>query len=437
MSTLILTKERDCNAESTQTTVTITNPTQFLLRSNDSITGEIEFNGVVVATLNSSHPTYVASAVGDYTIRLTGQCKVGRVYTSDVNDLSFVTQTTNIQDDCAGSLVPAEVNRRVSIVGTENTLNVRIVEQCDQNNDYESACASDDGRLILINTTVTPPELIELDGTPVPDGITAVACSSGSGGTSYVTVNKCFEDDTDPSIQYTQVVVYPVGDPGSSTVVWFDSTGSVVAEPANIQPCTNATDGGCGTLTASGIVCYDGGEDGTLQAFVFHDCEGNATYRDTITNAIVASPTIIDCPTSGGGGGGDDYEVVCASTDGRLLLLDLSSIPPTLTELDGSAIGDGATAVACAGDSGPLVDQTHVLSHGTDINVPAGMKSVTIVRLTGSPVVDGGFTLGDSPYPQSVTYNASEVVGARALLPAITIAGGTWQWTAVLPVAEE
>lgn len=437
MSTLILEKLADCTAETVETTVTVDNPTQFLLRSNTSVTGQIRFNGALVAMLTSSNPTYVANAVGDYTVQLVGQCNTGQVYISDVNDLSILTQTVNIQSDCEGSLVEAEANRRVSIVGTENTLNVRVVEQCDQFSDYEAACASDDGRLILIDTTSMPPTLRELDGSLVPGGVTAVTCT-GEGGidVNYVTVNKCYEDDTDPSIQYTQVVVYPVGDPGSATVVWFDSTGSVVAEPANIQPCSASVDDGCSVLTASGIVCYAEDET-TREAFVFHDCEGNATYRDTITNNLLADPVIGECPSSGGGGGGGGPEVICASTDGRLILIDTSVVPATLSELDGSPIADGATAVACAGDSGPLVDQTHVLSHGTNINVPAGMKSVTIVRLTGSPVVDGGFTLGDSPYPQSITYNASEVVGARALLPAIAIVGGTWQWSAVLPVAEE
>ena len=43
-------------------------------------------------------------------------------------------------------------------------------------------------------------------------------------------------------------------------------------------------------------------------------------------------------------------EVVCASTDGRLILLDAST--GNLTELDGSPITDGATAVSCNGGGG-------------------------------------------------------------------------------------
>lgn len=425
MSELILSVV-DC--EPSSTTVTTTEPTQFILSGSDA-TATIALNGIGVTTLRPSNRVYYAEIVGEYEIRLQSSCGGASVYT---NVLTFNTSVIN-GGDCNSSNLDTDVpvTGRVSIVGSERPLHVRVIEQCDQNNDYEIACASDDGRLVIIDTTSTPPILRELDGSPVPGGVTAVSCD-----TEYITVNKCYETIADPTIQYTQVVVYPVGDPGSATVIWLDDSGSVVAEPTNIQPCSASVDDSCSVLTASGTICYDGGEDGTLQAFVFHDCEGNATYRDTVTNALVASPTIIDCPTSGGGGGGGP-EVICASTDGRLILIDTSVVPATLSELDGSPIADGATAVACAGDSGPLVDQTHVLSHGTDIDVPAGMKSVTIVRLTGSPVVDGGFTLGDSPYPQSVTYNASEVVGARALLPAITIAGGTWQWTAVLPVAEE
>ena len=278
MSTLILEKTQDCSVEFVEETVTVNNPTQFLLRTNSSANGQIYFNGVLVAVLSTTNRTYVAEAVGDYTVQLIGTCTIARIYTSLISDPQ----------------------------GSGGGGGTGIV----------TACASDDGRLILVDTSVVPATLSEMDGTPIGGGVTAVNCSSG------------------------------------------------------------------------------------------------------------------------GGGGGP--EVICASTDGRLILIDTSVVPATLSELDGSAIGDGATAVACAGDSGPLADQTHALSHGTDINVPAGAKSVTIVRLTGEVIVDGGFTLGDSPYPQSITYNASEVVGARALLPAIAMTGtGTFQWSAVLPVAEE
>ena len=148
MSTLILEKQADCTYETSEVTVTVSAPTQFLLKSNDSVNGQIYFNGVLVAKLTSSNP-YVAQAVGDYTAMLVGQCKRGRIYTSDMADFPLLDQDVNIQNDCAGSLVPAQAATRVSIVGTENTLNVRVVEQCDQISDYESACASDDGRLIF------------------------------------------------------------------------------------------------------------------------------------------------------------------------------------------------------------------------------------------------------------------------------------------------
>lgn len=48
----------------------------------------------------------------------------------------------------------------------------------------------------------------------------------------------------------------------------------------------------------------------------------------------------------------EDYELVCASTDGRLLRYDAETF--ALTELDGSAIGDGATAVPCGSEFGQI-----------------------------------------------------------------------------------
>ena len=252
--------------------------------------------------------------------------------------------------------------------------------------------------------------------------------------TNYVTVNKCYEDITDPTIQYIQVVVYPVGDPGSATVVWFDSTGSVVAEPANIQPCSASVNDGCSVLTASGTICYDGGDGLRPSAFVFHDCEGNVTYRDTVTNALVVSPTIVNCASTDGGGGGGP-EVICASTDGRLILIDTSVVPATLSELNGDPIADGATAVACAGDAGPPPDVVHTITYGTDVSVPAGAKSVVISRISGTVVIDSGFTMSGSPLPDSISFEASDSPNVNATLPAISVSGGSWQWAALLPAS--
>lgn len=49
-----------------------------------------------------------------------------------------------------------------------------------------------------------------------------------------------------------------------------------------------------------------------------------------------------------GGGTFTDFELVCASTDGRLLLFDATT--GVLTEMDGSPVVDGATAVRCETD---------------------------------------------------------------------------------------
>ncbi len=54
----------------------------------------------------------------------------------------------------------------------------------------------------------------------------------------------------------------------------------------------------CSGLTASGVVCYNadpGGTDETRMAFVFHDCAGVPIYRDTLTNAVLDTPALIEC----------------------------------------------------------------------------------------------------------------------------------------------
>lgn len=66
-----------------------------------------------------------------------------------------------------------------------------------------------------------------------------------------------------------------------------------------------------------------------------------------------AWPVLVPCAAQSG----DDYEVACASTDGRLLLIKIDSVGTvTVTNIDGTAIGDGATPVKCAGADYEIVD---------------------------------------------------------------------------------
>ena len=87
-------------------------------------------------------------------------------------------------------------------------------------------------------------------------------------------------------------------------------------------------------------------------------------------------------------------------------------------------------------DSVPKPDQQHVIVSGTG-NVPAGLKSVTINNITGTTTTNTGFQLGTGRRVDAISYNATELDGARGLLPAITLSGGTWQWTGIQPIIEE
>ena len=82
------------------------------------------------------------------------------------------------------------------------------------------------------------------------------------------------------------------------------------------------------------------------------------------------------------------------------------------------------------------VDQTHVLVSGTG-NVPAGLKTVTINNITGITTINGGFALGNGRRVTSISFDATELSEVRGLLPAYTLAGGTFQWVGLQPINEQ
>jgi hypothetical protein len=94
-----------------------------------------------------------------------------------------------------------------------------------------------------------------------------------------------------------------------------------------------------------------------------------------------------------------------------------------------------ATPGACP-TAGAQLDQTHVVVSGVNTSVPAGLKTVTINNLTGVTTINGAFALGDARRVDSVSFNATELSEARGLLPAFTLAGGTWQWVGLQPIVE-
>ena len=87
-------------------------------------------------------------------------------------------------------------------------------------------------------------------------------------------------------------------------------------------------------------------------------------------------------------------------------------------------------------DVTPNPDQQHVEVQGLNTSVPSGLKSVVISNLTGVSTINGSFELGTGRRPDALSFNASESSRARGILPAYAIAGGTWQWIGLQPIAE-
>lgn len=103
-------------------------------------------------------------------------------------------------------------------------------------------------------------------------------------------------------------------------------------------------------------------------------------------------------------------------------------------------VSDTDTLIPCDVNTG-LADQTHGIVYGVGTSVPAGFKTVSVWSTSGLTILDGVYELGESPIddiilPQGQDFDATVAYGARGLLPAISIAGGTWQWSAILPINE-
>lgn len=69
----------------------------------------------------------------------------------------------------------------------------------------------------------------------------------------------------------------------------------------------------------------------------------------------------------------------------------------------------------------------------TNINVPSGFRSVTIMRLGGNVTIncgDGTNELGGGQNPRAITLEGDIFGNRYGILPEIVITGGTWQWVA-------
>lgn len=297
MSVVVLSKTADCSANTVETVVNITAPTQFILQGkHPSTNAQIEFGGAIVANLSSSNPTYDAIAEGDYTVKIKGQCVGASVCIADIVDppinIAPTSENSDVEIDCVGTTTQEVVNQRVSIVGAERPINVRLVEDCNPAvlQDYEIVCASTDGRLLILDVSQNPPVATEIDGSAIGDGATPTNCD-----VEFVTIDRCFQSSSDPSVRYIRVIVYPVGDPTSSTTVWFnESSGNPVGAPLGAEPCEGTEV--CDIAPASGIVCYStpgtqecGGPPNEWQPHGFGGSHDTTMYFNDVEYTVSAS----------------------------------------------------------------------------------------------------------------------------------------------------
>lgn len=89
---------------------------------------------------------------------------------------------------------------------------------------------------------------------------------------------------------------------------------------------------------------------------------------------------------------------------------------------------EGPTAAEIGDETNRDIDQPLVAVTGTNTNIPAGFKSVTINNISGVTTVNGGFALGTGRRVDSISFGTDRGNGINELLPAYTLAGGTWQW---------
>lgn len=129
-----------------------------------------------------------------------------------------------------------------------------------------------------------------------------------------------------------------------------------------------------------------------------------------------------------------DTELVCASTDGRILRIEIARdetgnvTSTTLSELDGSAIADGATAVQCAGGGGAATPASST-SSVVLFDEQGGVLTPFLRLITQNP--DGTFTVldrtldGVTPYTVVGAVVASEPSAAATPAAPVTAATTT------------
>ena len=97
------------------------------------------------------------------------------------------------------------------------------------------ACADTDGRLLLLTNDAGVITITNIDGSPILDGAQPINCDR-----EFKYVERCWQDITDNSIRYTQLVCIDTANPTTNLIViWFDDMGNNLGttQPANSEPC--------------------------------------------------------------------------------------------------------------------------------------------------------------------------------------------------------
>jgi len=167
------------------------------------------------------------------------------------------------------------------------------------------------------------------------------------------------------------------------------------------------------------------------QAVVYSVIQGRSLAARPFASTEVIVP---------GGIGQACWEVLCLPSGERTFRL--VSVP------EGEVLPDDTSLVPCApaeSDAEPAADpcenksEVEHVSQGAVVtgsgSIPAGLKSLTICRISGSITVPsaGGFILNNAIRCHS--WNATESDCVTGVLPAFAVAGtGRWQWTGLQPV---
>jgi len=196
--------------------------------------------------------------------------------------------------NCDGTTTPIifdSAPAKVEIVQT------RPFVMCKSNIDFEIGCSSIDGRTIVRtyiqneDGTITS-AIFEQDGvTPVADGSILVKCDI-----DIEDVEFCFQDITDTTIRYRQVVFVNTATNAVVSTIWIDSTGVAIVAPSNIEPCADADE--IDLLHTNWLpICVDGVQWYVADKYTYNNITGIEgipvkVYKQGANGAIVTvAPT--------------------------------------------------------------------------------------------------------------------------------------------------